>query len=102
MSFLWAGTGGRGLFKNIFEDPMVVNVKQLNMNIIYMSTQGQRQKLFFFWWWGSMWVIHLLVKSKAWAKGLLPVINKTSEVIFLRVAFNLVRHLKCCCVYIWA
>lgn len=49
-----------------------------------------------------MWIIHLLVKSKAWAKGLLPVINKTSEVIFLRVVFNLVRHLKCCCVYIWA
>lgn len=30
MSFLWAGTGGRGLFKNIFEDPMVINVKWVN------------------------------------------------------------------------
>ena len=29
MSFLWAGTAGQGLFKNNFEDPMVINVKQV-------------------------------------------------------------------------
>lgn len=41
-----------------------------------------------------MWVIHLLVKSKAWMKGLPPVINKALEVTFLRVAFNLIRHFE--------